>query len=184
MAVGRLPTYLSARWGIALACVVALAGAGAAVVVAQDDAEPAASDAPHDDGGRLDEVANALACDSLSGPLRTEDLMGDAVRHVCTASDVDVALVHSFPPEDRASVVARVEPRLDNATAVPCEDGQPPGPGPWILIGDDWAVSSYEEQRVRRVEAALGGEYVGGGAVGEAAPVGPPASFEVPNACR
>lgn len=132
--------------------------------------------------GFVEQLPRLLGCGALSDPEPTGLFIVGSTREFCAVDGRRVAVVHRFEPEDRGRAIRRASARVDRQFLNPCPDGPLP-PGPWIVVGDDWAVSSYDEPLLRRVAAELGGDFVGGGADGEPPPVGPPASFEMLNAC-
>lgn len=159
------------------------------IVGCSDGGEDASDGSPDteisDLPGQLEPFADILGCDSWTDAL-SDGRLGSAVGHACVVDQSQVAWVHLFPANERGLHFRHLERRSpsDYLERTACADGQPPpGTGPWILVGDDWAVSSYHEDRVARVSEGLGGEYAGGGGDGEAAPPGPPVSFQVPDPC-
>lgn len=176
---GTLP--LMKRCWLAAPFSIALLVAGCS-----DDPEEGSGGSAKDEAGQfpafMDRFADILGCDSWAEAV-SDGRLGSAVGHSCVVEQSQVAWVHTFPVSERGLHFRHFERRSPIENVV-CDDGEsPPGSGPWILVGDEWAVSSYHADLVARVEDALGGEYAGGGGVGEAPPSGPPVSFQVPDVC-
>jgi len=174
---------VSRRWfAVPLTLAALLAGCS-------DETEEGGVGAKPEDAGNppaaLEPFTEPLGCESWTPAVSDGDL-GSAMGYACVVGDAEVAWVHVFPPSERELHFQHLSRRSVDAGVedVVCADGEPPsGVGPWILVGDDWATSSYHEDLVAQVADALGGDYAGGGGEGEAPPLGPPVSFQVPDFC-
>lgn len=131
---------------------------------------------------RVARISQVVGCDSVRGTSTGFEFDPGSASFVCAVDGEDLALIHLFDHRDRAGMVSGFELRIDRAALNPCPDGTRP-PGPWIVVGYDWAASSFQRELMSALSSSLDAEFIGGGSAQDDPPVGPPASYLVPGYC-